>query len=131
MPKSPQRTKTSKSGSTRNLTRIQDLQISAVRRVSEAVARLVPPLPHPPLADRLPGAKRIVNGNFDRAHRLLENQRSFTLALVDAVEPVTRRLGERKGPKKKSPPDRRQPMKSRRKPVKVKPESASKQQDAS
>ncbi len=107
MPKSPQRTKTSKSGSTRNLTRIQDLQISAVRRVSEAVARLVPPLPRPPLADRLPGAKRIVNGNFDRARRLLENQRSFTLALVDAVEPVTRRLGERKGPKKKSPQSRR------------------------
>lgn len=113
MPKSPQRTKTSQSGSTRNLTRIQDLQVSAVRRVSEAVARLVPPLPRPPLADRLPGAKRVVNGNFDRARRLLENQRSFTLALVDAVEPVTRRLGERKGPKKKSPQDRRQPKKSR------------------
>ncbi len=113
MPKSPQRSKTSQSGSTRNLTRIQDLQVSAVRRVSEAVARLVPPLPRPPLADRLPGPKRVVNGNFDRARRLLENQRSFTLALVDAVEPVTRRLGERKGPKKKSPQDRRQPTKSR------------------
>ncbi len=131
MPKSPQRTKTSKSGSTRNLTRIQDLQVSAVRRVSEAVARLVPPLPRPPLADRLPGAKRVVNGNFDRARRLLENQRRFTLALVEAVEPVTRKLGERKGPKNESPQGRRQPTKSRRKPVKVEPKSGSKQQAAS
>jgi hypothetical protein len=102
MPKSARRTKTSKSRSTSNLNRIQDLQVSAVRRVSEAVARLVPPLPRPSLADRLPGARRVVNGNFDRAHRLLEKQRQFTLALVDAVEPVTRKLGERKGPKKKS-----------------------------
>ena len=97
MPKSPRRPKTSQSGSTRQLTWIQDLQVSAVRRVSQAVARLVPPLPRLPLASRLPGAKRVVNGNFDRARRLLENQRRFTLALVETVEPVTRRIGERKG----------------------------------
>ena len=113
MPKSPQRTKTSQSGSTDTLTRLQDFQVSAVHRASEAVARLVPPLPRPPLADRLPGAKRVVNGNFDLARRLLENQRRFMLALVEAVEPVTRKLGERKGPKKKSPQGRRQPTKSR------------------
>ncbi len=127
MPKSPRRTKTSKSGSTRNLTRIQELQVSAVRRTSEAVARLIPPLPRPPFVDRLPGAKRVLNGNFDRAHRLLENQRRFTLALVEAVEPVTRRLGERKGPKKKSPQGR-QP--TSRGPVKVEPEGGSKHQQA-
>ena len=102
MPKSAPRTQISQSGSTSHLNRIQDLQVSAVRRVSEAVARLVPPLPRPSLADRLPGARRVVNGNFDRAHRLLEKQRQFTLALVEAVERVTRKLGERKGPKKKS-----------------------------
>ncbi len=113
MPKSSQRTKTSQSGSTDTLTRLQDFPVSAVHRASEAVARLVPPLPRPPLADRLPGAKRVVNGNFDRARRLLENQRRFMLALVEAVEPVTRKLGERKGPKKKSPQGRRQPTKSR------------------
>ena len=113
MPKSSQRTKTSQSGSTGTLTRLQDLQVSAIHRASEAVAWLVPPLPRPPLADRLPGAKRVVNGNFDRARRLLENQRRFMLALVEAVEPVTRKLGERKGPKKKSPQGRRQPTKSR------------------
>ncbi len=128
MPKSPRRPKTSQSGSTRQLTWIQDLQVSAVRRASQAVARLVPPLPRPPLADRLPGVKRAVNGNFDRARRLLENQRRFTLALVETVEPVTRRIGERKGPKKKSPQGRR---KSRPEPVKVEPESGSEPQEAS
>ncbi len=131
MPKSPQRTKTSQSGSTHNLTRIQYLQVSVVRRVSEAVARLVPPLPRPPLADRLPGAKRVVNVNFDRAHRMLENQRRFTLALVEAVEPVRRKLGERKGPKRKSPQVRRQTAKSRPQTVKVESESGSEQQEAS
>ncbi len=128
MPKSPRRPTTSQSGSTRQLTWIQDLQVSAVRRVSQAVARLVPPLPRPPLASRLPGAKRVVNGNFDRARRLLENQRRFTLALVEAVEPVTRRIGERTGPKKKSPQGWR---KSRPEPVKVEPESGSEPQEVS
>ncbi len=120
MPKPSQRTKTSKSGSTRNLTRIQDLQVSAVHRASEAVARLVPPLPRPLLADRLPGAKRVVNGNFDLARRLLENQRRFMLALVEALEPVTRKLGERKRSRKKSARAR-----------KVEPKSGSEQQEAS
>ncbi len=120
MPKSPQRTKTSQSGSTDTLTRLQDFQVSAVHRASEAVARLVPPLPRPPLADRLPGAKRVVNGNFDRARRLLENQRRFMLALVEALEPVTRKLGERKRPKKKSARAR-----------KVEAKSGSEQQEAS
>ncbi len=102
MSKSPERTKPSKSGSTNYLSRIQDLQVSVVHRMSEAVARLVPSPPRPPLADRLPSAKRLVDDNFDRARRLLENQRRFTLALVEAVEPVTRKVGARKRPKKKA-----------------------------
>lgn len=122
MPKSPRRIKTTRSETANSLNRIQDLQVSAVRRVSEAVARLVPPLPRPPLADRLPGAKRIVNGNFNRARRLLENQRRFTLALVEAVEPVTRRLGERKEAKKKS---------KARGPVKVEPKRGAERHEAS
>ena len=85
MAKSPQRTNTSKSGSTNHLSRIQDLQVSAIHRISEAVSKLVPPLPRPLLADRFPSAKRLVDDNFDRARRLLENQRRFTLALVEAV----------------------------------------------
>ncbi len=121
MPKSPQRTKRSQSGSTGSLTRLQDFQVSAVHRASEAVARLVPPLPRPPRADRLPAAKRVVNGNFDLARRLLENQRRFMLALVEALEPVTRKLGERKRPKKKKSARAR----------KVEPKSGSEQQEAS
>ncbi len=89
--------------------------------MSEAVARLVPPLPRPPLADRLPSAKRLVDDNFDRARRLLENQRRFTLALVEAVEPVTRKVGARERPKKKTPQGQRRPKTSRPKPVTVKP----------
>ena len=131
MPKSHQRTKPSKSGSTNHLSRIQDLQVSAVHRMSEAVARLVPSLPRPLLADRLPSAKQLVDDNFDRARRLLENQRRFTLALVEAVEPVTRKVGARERPKKKAPQSRRRSKKSRPKPVKAKPERVSKRRAAS
>lgn len=130
MPKSPQRTTTSRPESTNPLNRIQDLQVSAVRRLSEAVAWLVPPLPLPPLADRLPEAKSVVNSNFDRARRLLENQRRFTLALVEAVEPVTKKLGERKAAKKKSHRGQRHSAKSRG-PVKVEPKSATERQEGS
>ncbi len=131
MAKSPQRTRPSKSGSTNHLSRIQDLQVSAVHRMSEAVARLVPSLPRPALADRLPSAKRLVDDNFDRARRLLENQRRFTLALVAAVEPVTRKVGARERPTKKAPHGQRRPKKSRPKPVRAKPEGVSKRREAS
>jgi hypothetical protein len=93
MPKTPRNTKTSKARSSGHLTWIQKAQLSAVRRVSIAVAGVAPPLPSLPFADRLPGAKRVVNWNFDRARRLLENQRAFALGLVEAVEPVTDRDG--------------------------------------
>lgn len=99
---SPRRPTSSRLVTKRNLSRIQDLQVSAVRRVSQTVARLLPPLPRPPLADRLPAAKDLVDDSFARARRLLEKQHRFALALVEAVEPVTRRIGERKGPKRKS-----------------------------
>ncbi len=128
MPKSPRRTKTSQARSTQSLSRLQDVQVSAVRRISQAATRLVPALPQPPLADRLPSAKSVVNDNFDRVRRLLENQRRFTLALVDAVEPVTRKFGARKGPKRKSPETGRRPSKA---PSKVEPENRSERQDAS
>ncbi len=78
--------------------RLQDAQLSAVRRASTAIARLLAPLPRLPFANRLPPAKRVVNANFDRARRLLEHQRKFTLKLVDAVEPVRKKLGARRKP---------------------------------
>ncbi len=130
MSKSSERTKPS-NGSTNRLSRIQDLQVSALHRVSEAVARLVPPLPRSPLADRFPSARRLVDDNFDRARRLLENQRRFTLALVEAVEPVTRKVAARERPKKKAARSRRPMKKSRPKPVKAKPLRVSKRRAAS
>lgn len=75
-----------------------------------------------------PSAKSVVNDNFDRVRRLLEKQRRFTLALVDAVEPVTRKFGARKGPKRKSPETGSRPSKA---PAKVEPENRSERQDVS
>ncbi len=86
--------------------RIQAMQLSAVRRASTAIARLLAPLPSVPFADRLPPAKRVVNANFDRARRLLEEQRKFALKLVDAAEPIRKEVGARRKParRKKAEP---------------------------
>ena len=67
---------------------------------------MLAPLPKLPFADRLPPAKRVVNANFDRARRLLEHQRKFTLKLVDAVEPLRKEVGARRKPalRKKAEP---------------------------
>ncbi len=98
----PSRTrKVSKARSKNELTRLQDAKLSAIRRASKAVARVVPQLPRPPLADRLPTANRAVNRSFDRAQQLLENQRAFAFGLVEALEPLTSKIGPRKRAKRK------------------------------
>jgi hypothetical protein len=127
MPKTTLRSKTSKSRSPRDLSRLQDLQVSTVRRVSETFARVVPPWPSAPLAGRLPSAERVVNDNFNRARRLLENQRRFALALVGAAEPMRQKFGARQGPKRK-PTATPTPATS---PVKVKPRRRSEQREVS
>ncbi len=78
--------------------RLRDAQLSAVRRASTAIARLLAPLPSLPIADRLFPTKRVVNASFERVRRLLEEQRQFTLELVDAIEPVRKELGVRRKP---------------------------------
>ena len=123
MTRSPRQPRSSRAVAKHDLTRIQGLQVSAVRSVSETVARLLPPLPRPPLVDRLPTAKDFVDESFARARRLLENQHRFALALVEAAEPATRRIGERKGPKRKSSP--RMPAKTRMKKAGIKAASES------
>ncbi len=104
MPTPPRTRKASKARSKNELTRLQDAQLSAIRRASKAVARVVPQLPRPPLADRLPTANRAVNRSFDRAQRLLENQRAFAFGLVEALKPLTSKIGPRKRAKRSSQP---------------------------
>ncbi len=89
--------------------RLQDVQLSAVRRASTAIARLLAPLPSLPFADRLPPAKRVVNANFDRARRLLEDQRKFILKLVDAAEPIRKASGRKPAQRKA---DQKRPVKN-------------------
>jgi hypothetical protein len=129
MSRSPRQTTSARTATKRDLTRIQDLQVSAVRRVSQTVARILPPLPRAPLADRLPAAKDLVDDGFARAQRLLESQHRFALALVEAVEPVTRRIGERRGPKRKE--SLRRPATARMRKVEVGAASESKETGAS
>ncbi len=126
MPNPPRTSKASKARSKNELTRLQDAQLSAIRRVSKAVARVVPQLPRPPLADRLPTANRAVNGSFDRAQRLLENQRAFAFGLVEALKPLTSKIGPRKRAKRKQ--STAQPR-ARVKPIKVELVTRSEKQD--
>ena len=78
--------------------RIQNAQLSAVHRISKMMARLLPSFPILPFADRLPSAERVINSNFDRGQRLLEQQRQFALGLVEAVQLLR---SKRAGPKRR------------------------------
>ncbi len=57
-------------------------------------------------------AKRVVNANFDRARRLLEDQRKFTLKLVDATEPIRKEVGARRKPARRKKAEQKRPVKN-------------------
>ena len=94
--------------------------VGGVKAAMDAVGLFGGPV-RPPLS-------AVSDRDADRVRRLLEKQRRFTLALVDAVEPVTRKFGARKGPKRKSPEPGRRPSKA---PAKVDPGNRSERQDVS
>lgn len=63
--------------------------VDAVRKAVELVEERVPELPTDTVTESLPAARDLVDNQFAFAARLLETSRQFTLAVIDAVEPVT------------------------------------------
>lgn len=86
-------------GLTRGIRRVQEAQVRAIRSANKSVGRFVPDLTRLPLARRLPNPREFVEANFDLAERLLEAQRDYTLAVLDAAarpKPKSRRRKPRK-----------------------------------
>jgi hypothetical protein len=73
--------------------KVQSSVISAVSQVSETVADYVPDLKGVlPFLDRLPAPKDLATAYFDFAGKFLDAQRDYTMALIDAMSPVTEKI---------------------------------------
>jgi hypothetical protein len=71
----------------------QNAAISAVSTVSEFVAELVPDLTGlVPFADRIPAPEDAVKAYFSLAEKWMKSNRDYSLALIDAVSPVTEKI---------------------------------------
>jgi hypothetical protein len=63
--------------------------VEAVRKAVDLVEDRLPELPTERLTAQLPTAREVVDNQFAFAARLLEATHQLTLAVLDAVEPVT------------------------------------------
>ena len=83
---------------------VKSFQEPVVENLGKVVAKLdevLPELPTVPGLDRAPEVSEVVDSQFDFAARLLQNQREFVAALIDAVKPITSQLREEAKPKSK------------------------------
>ena len=85
--------------------RLQDLSVSTVQSVTQAVAGFVPELPSLPLADRLPQPKEVAEKTFGFWEDLLEAQKDYTLRLIEAFEPLAGKVDQRSTRARKKAPE--------------------------
>lgn len=71
------------------ISQVQDLTVSAVESASKAVGRLIPSLPALPLADQVPAPKDVVETTFSFVEDLIDSQKKYALAVLDALTPIT------------------------------------------
>ncbi len=64
----------------------------AVSTASEWAADFIPQLPEVPFTDRIPAPRELTKVYFDFAANLTKLQRDYALGLLDAIEPVTRKV---------------------------------------
>ena len=66
----------------------QEAVVKAVHTWADASRNLIPDLPPLPFADQLPATSEIVENVFSFADRLLDSQREFAAAILDAARPM-------------------------------------------
>ena len=71
---------------------VQEPIVSTVRDAAAKAESRMPELPALPFADKLPPADELVANQFAFAAKLLEQQKSFVEALLDAARPVSEKL---------------------------------------
>lgn len=72
---------------------VEDLVVTGVSTAAESVGNVIPDsLPKMTWISRFPAPAELVNAYFSFAEGLLEANRHYALALVDAVRPVTTKV---------------------------------------
>jgi hypothetical protein len=72
---------------------VEDLVVTGVSTAAESVGNVIPEsLPKMTWISRFPAPAELVNAYFSFAEGLLEANRHYALALVDAVRPVTTKV---------------------------------------
>jgi hypothetical protein len=72
--------------------RAYGLGTDAVSTASEWASDFIPQLPEIPYAERIPSPRELTKVSFDFVQDLTKLQRDYVLALIDAVEPVTKKV---------------------------------------
>ena len=71
----------------------QDSTLAAVERVGTPIAKFLPKVPTPLPLD-LPRTRVVAEATFRFCQRLAENQKEFTLKLLDAITPSVKGTGK-------------------------------------
>jgi hypothetical protein len=66
----------------------QEAIVKAVRTWADVSKNLIPDLPPLPFADQLPATSELVENAFAFADKLIEAQREFANAILEAAKPV-------------------------------------------
>lgn len=68
------------------------LVVEGVSTASEWAADFIPQVPQAPYADRVPSPRELTKVYFDFVSELTKLQRDYANALLDAIEPVTKKV---------------------------------------
>jgi hypothetical protein len=72
--------------------RAYGIGVDAVSTASEWAADFIPQVPEVPYADRIPSPRELTKVSFDFLTELTKLQRDYVNALLDAIEPVTKKV---------------------------------------
>ena len=72
--------------------RAYGIGVDAVATVSDWVGERLPQIPEVPYADRIPAPRELTKVYFDFVTDLTKLQRDYVNALLDAIEPVTKKV---------------------------------------
>jgi hypothetical protein len=80
----------------------QDPVVDTVRKGVELVEERIPEFPTDQVTAKLPTARELVENQYEFATKMLKVSHDFTLAVIDALEPVTGKVVKAEPAKPKS-----------------------------
>lgn len=75
-----------------SIEQVQEPVVKAARSAAEAVEPRLPEIPAVPFADKLPSADELITNQYDFVLKVLEQQKKFIEALIDAGRPVVAKV---------------------------------------